>query len=161
MHRLKRSLLFLVPWLWRPSLRPNRRLKATKCKRVGTHIELPVRRCNGERRLQHVVRPVPFLQARAHQDFPDAAAGHERRRHHRVLREGVRRSRFSAPTRTRSFWVVPYLALAPGRCCVCWSCGVCAATKTLRPATGGTRLDDDPDLRAYRDPIEKDTEKLN
>jgi cytochrome c-type biogenesis protein CcmH/NrfF len=55
------------------------------------------------------------------------------------------------------FWLVPYLSLGAGGVLLWFILRKMRGTKTLRPATGGPALDDDPVLAKYRDQIEKDT----
>ena len=118
MFRLKCSLLFLICGLLVASCRclaqTESQIESDEVKRVGTHISCQCGACNENVNCIMSAGPVPFLQARPHEDLQNAEGRNDamaRSSQAFITEYGQKIFRHDPNS---YFWVVPYVSLGVG-----------------------------------------------
>jgi cytochrome c-type biogenesis protein CcmH/NrfF len=164
MHRLKRSLLFLVlvgaALLQIASAQTESQIESDEVKRVGTHLNCQCGSCqenlncnmsSGQCHFCKPARTKIWELQKTGMDDPGIIAFFKKQYGDVIFRADP----------NSFFWLIPYLTLAAGGGVLWIVLKKMRGTKNLTPAVAGTAPAHDPVLERYRDVIEKDTDKLD
>ena len=158
MHRLKRSLLFLV-LVGAAIAQTESQIESDQVKRVGTHLNCQCGSCSENLNCNMSSGQCHFCKPARTKIYELQKSGMDDAGIIAFFKKQYGDIIFRADPNS-FFWVIPYLSLALGAVVVWLVLKRMRGTKSLTPAVAGAAPAHDPVLERYRDIIEKDTDKL-
>jgi len=159
MHRLKRSLLFLI-LVTAALAQTESQIESDDVKRVGSHLTCQCGACtenlncnmsSGQCHFCKPARTKIWELQKAGMDDNGIIAYFTKQYGEMIFRRDP----------NSYFWLIPYLALAAGAVVFLLVIRRMRGAKPLTPASAGAPPVHDPVLERYRDAIEKETDRLD